>query len=219
MPKWSGKSIELTRSARGSLRCAQACFIMAVQALKNMTYTMHQAEERTGFTEGKLTWPHKGFLSFAALGVSVTSIENVDVASFAENPEQTLKNMVDDPAVLAYLLKNTDIPKEKAIAQACLNATLISFIERPPKVEDIEEALRLGALPLAVVDFNIIHDNVEPYEGHMVIITAVEGGIVTLVDPGPPGGVVTLSIEKFKKALFAPTPTSGQVIILQEGAV
>lgn len=216
MARWKGRQIELIKSEKGSLHCFQACFIMSVRALTGEELTLEQAEELTGFVAGRETWPHKGFLSWAKRGIRVRSIERLDPHRFIDDPDAEIERLAEDPGVADYIRGITDAEKETILLRECLRNPLVEFVSRPPRLEELEEGLANGWLPIVTLDYGVLHETGE-YEGHMVVVTAFDKRSAKLYDPGPPGeGGKVVPTDLFRRAVYSPSEGAGQLMLLQK---
>lgn len=211
---WKGMPIELIKSERGSLHCFQACISMVLKSLKGIDITLKEAENLTGFVADKDTWPNQGFLSLANFGINVTSIEALNPFNFVDSPENEIKRLYTDPEVADYIVKITNIEKERNLVKQCLEHPKINFVVRPPVLEDVYNGINQGGLVIALLDYGQLH-GIDKYEGHFVLITELNNSQACIYDPGPPGeGPWYIEIDILLKALSS-DDNSGQLIILE----
>lgn len=213
--RW-GRPIELVKSPKGTLRCTQASMIMAIKTTLGREISMEEAERLSGYIEGRETWPYQMMLSLADLGLHVTSIETLNPEALVADFEREERRVLgDNEEVIQYILSITDIPAETKRIKTFIDHPNASFEVRAPTVDDLHVALKGGALPLVSLDYGVLHQTGEGYEGHMVVVSGVGPDYVEVFDPGPPGDIWNVPIGRFQAALDSPTEGTGAMVMLR----
>lgn len=204
--------IELVKSEKSSLHCLQASLMMAVWSLLGERLSWNDAERLSGYVEGHYTWPYGMFVALAERGLSVVSIEDIDPARMAADPAGTIRRLYGDEA--QAVIDDLDSAAESERIYKCLNDPRIKFTVRPPTREDVERSIHQDRLPLVSLDFGVLND-LDKFEGHMVLVSGISNAEVELFDPGPPGeGPRMVPAAKFERAMHSPSKNAGAVIIL-----
>lgn len=214
--KWP-RPIELVKSTKGSLRCVQACMMMAVKTTLGREITMQDAEQMSGHIEGRETWPYQMMLSIADLGLHITSIDRLDPRGFVGDLEDELRRVLgDNEDDIRYILSITDVEVETQRVRAFIGHPRISYEVRAPALEDLRAGLSRGALPLVSLDYGELHQTGEGYEGHMVIVSGANQEFVEVFDPGPPGDAARrVPAATFLAAMNSPSEGVGAITLVR----
>ncbi len=188
--------------------------IMAVQALLGHELSLKEADELTGFVDGRDTWPYKMMLSLVSMGIKCRIIEISDPTAMSKDPVAEISRVYTNRKVAEYIISETNLEQEKLWASECLNNQDIDFEIRAPSFEDITAGIESNCLPLVGLDYGILH-NTGKYEGHLVVVSGFTNDEVEIFDPGPPGDAeLGVPKAKFMNAVHSPRPESGMVIFL-----
>jgi hypothetical protein len=206
--------VELVSSERGSLHCLQASFMMAAQSILGRVLSWEEADQLTGYVEGRDTWPYALFLSAAEMGMSIHSIELFDPQAMAKDPSEEVRRIFGPGEIAESVIGGMDLAYESELAARCLNNPRISFEVRVPNTADIESAISTDRLALVSLDYGLLHSTGE-YEGHLVLVSGIDDVQAEIFDPGPPGdAALHLSREALEAAMHSPTEDSGAVIFV-----
>jgi hypothetical protein len=210
------RPLQLVKSSKGSLRCVQACMVMAVKSALNRDITMKEAETMSGHVEGKETWPYQMMLALADLGLNVTSVERLDPKAFVADIEAELRRVLgNNEETIQYILGITDVEAETARVQAFIEHPRISYEVRAPSVDDLYDGVLRGELPLVTLDYGVLHQTGD-YEGHMVVVSGVGPDYVEIYDPGPPGDAAKkVSPSLIQAAIDSPTEGVGAITFVR----
>lgn len=199
----------------GNTRCVQAAFRMVVHALTSEDVSAAEADNITGYIEGRGTWQFRMLLGFAHYGLTVVDCENFDAEQFLTAPEEAISSQVGDIQVAQAIIEETDIKAEQAAIISCLDSDKISLIKAVPNFAQLEAFLNDDYLLLVNVNKCVL-DGQKGREGYMLIVEAmVEDGLL-VHDPGPNGGVgLTLNKNKFIQAWTSPAPEMANIIAVK----
>lgn len=206
--------IELIINERGSLHCLQASFMMTVHSMLGRDITWEEAENLTGYVEGRDTWPYAMFLSAADMELSIHSIEIFDPEAMANDPAKEVRRVFGPGEIADAVIAGMDAPHESDLAARCLRNPRISFEVRVPDGRDIETGIRNDRLALVSLDYGHLHATGE-YEGHMVLVSGIDDDQAEIFDPGPPGDAALLvSREDLDASIHSPMEQAGAVILV-----
>lgn len=169
------------------LHCYQSALRMVWEALFGTRIGREDAERITNFKSGMQTWPFAGMLALADAGASVVNVEDFDPDLFIADPAAEIRRQSHgDEDVVQHILKVSDAGAEAELVRRCLDHPRIKFEQRRPSLPDLEQAV---STPATAVICNVNYRALvgrEGYNGHFVLVDAVEGGRLRIQDPGLP---------------------------------
>jgi hypothetical protein len=187
------------------MHCLQASYRMVVEAFTGTDPGLDIAEFETGFVPGHGTWQFRAMLSLANRGLYVVDHEELNTTEFLSDPEEAIKHQVQDEAIAAKYIADTDLSAEVEALRQCLNSQNVTFIESAPSLEDLRKEIQSGRLLICNVNLQVLEDK-EGHTGHYVVVQDINDNFVWLHDPAPPGRFnEAVPLTKFKKAWMDPS--------------
>lgn len=204
------------------LRCYQAAMRMAWERAGIGDPGQDEADRLTGYLPGLQTWAFEGMLATANRGFAVLNVEDFDASAFVNDPRsEILRQSDNDTEIVDHVYKVSDVERQRAVVAECLEHELITFERRIPSWEDLIRSVETSGAVVSNVNARAIAGN-DGYNGHFVLIDAVEGGAsgsVRIQDPGlPPRADVWITKEEFLKAWSEPSPRLANIIAISPGA-
>lgn len=189
----------------GEIRCVQSAFRMVLHALTGEDPGQDAADKMTGYVEGRGTWQFEMLVAFASYDLQVVDHEQLDIAKFRSDPEQAIRDQVEDPAAIQGILDETDFEAELAALKKCVASPNITFIESAPTFDDLKRELLDGRLVMVNVNRSVLR-GIEGREGHILILESFDEDGLVVHDPGDDGGLnKRLDKELFEKAWMSPS--------------
>ena len=167
----------------GGRRCAPACTKMILDhLLPDMVITKDQAEDLSGFREGRSTWAAQHLLSLDTLGLEVGWIQAEDLPAFATDPDAFMLTQFNGNVEQyeAYA-KTSNVSLESARVKEYLERRL-PFDQREATQHDIA-SLALGGYVVRLELNGKALANQPGDVGHAVVVSGFNNTTIRLENP------------------------------------
>ena len=201
------KAIEVPFVKNTGKRCVPACTAMLLKTLlPERMYSARYIESLSGFREGYSTWAAQHLLSLDALGIEVGWIQDEDLASFAQQPDEYMLRQFGNQASLDKFKSSNDLGLEAARINTYLNRGL-PFEKREATREDITSRLMGSWAVRLEVNGETLADQ-DGYAPHAVLVSGFNDEVIRLENPDGKYGSKPKQIVSWDKLHEAwPDPT------------
>lgn len=175
--------IEVPFTENGGRRCAPACTKMILDhLLPDMAISKEQAEDLSGFREGRSTWAAQHLLSLNTLGLEIGWIQAENLPAFAANPEAfMLAQFGGNVEQYEAYAKTSDISLEGARVKEYLERQL-PFDQREATRYDITSLALGGHVVRLELNGKALAD--QPGDvGHAVVVSGFSDTVIRLENP------------------------------------
>ena len=189
-------------NSRDDTRCLQASLRMVLAHFHpHRTYSRKELDTITGHQKGLWTYPYRMYLWLAEEGFRVAHVEGFSVKRFAREGERYLKELWDE-RVYRIQKKFSDFSAAQKDARAALESEKIAFRNMRGTIKVAKRYFLNGWMVLLRVNPYLLR-GARGLGSHVVVLTGVGRGAVTLHDPGlPPQKNLRVTNARMKKALY-----------------
>ncbi|MFH0857447.1 MAG: peptidase C39 family protein [Candidatus Magasanikbacteria bacterium] len=181
-------------------QCMQVAMKCVLEYFLNKRFSLNELDKLTGRKEHLWTYTLQIAPVLYDLGLELKFYSKEDLKSFLEGESFIRENYGKDAE---KILKFTDIP---IIVQATKKALDYDLFERREvSLEDIQDHLEKGHVPMILIDYNKIVKEVDFYQGHFVVVTGFDDEHVFFHESGPENPEPNKKVKKeiFKEAFYA----------------
>lgn len=183
-------------------RCAQVAMRMVVNYFLQQDLELDELDRLTGRSDGCWTWSTQTAVALHRLGLEVAYYTREPLESFLRGEEFLVEHFGE--AVARTMLSRSDWPRAQQSFREVLELGLCT--PRALEFPEVEEALEKGAVPIVLIDYNVLMGRGGEYHGHCVVITGSDARTVWYHESGPeaPAPHRPVQKERFIRAWEAP---------------
>ena len=164
--------------------CLQASFRMILKYfLPERDFSWEELEKMSAMQPGLATWPQQMLLNLHRMNFDIVRVAGFDIPAFVEEGSAYLERAFGKE-FSEWQIANSNIPLEQKICRNLL-ATDMRIEARQPDLKEFKTFLDAGYLINCRVNSQRLN-NKDGYQGHAIVVYAMDDHIVTFHDPGLP---------------------------------
>lgn len=178
------RSVSLDVPFRIAVGDPDRCYEAAMQSVITFYYpessvTLEELDELVGRKPGYWTWTCQLVPVMHRLGVRVEYFTEDDLEQQGTTAGliQLLKEVYQEPGEFERVRKKTDLEVVSARARESIDSGL--YKRQRLAWPEIEARMRAGAIPMVLLDYNVLVKRDGPYQGHFVVVTGFDNDWVT----------------------------------------
>jgi len=191
--------------------CFQACLKMILGTfLPKRDFSREELDIISGKAKDKATWPMKSLLWLQEERFEVRNIELFDYQAFADQGAKYLRTIMTEEMV-RWSEENSDLNNEQVSSREFLRKQIQEM--RTPSKDDIRALTNSGYLLTCELNAKSLYGELG-FEGHAVLIKALEDETITLNDPDV-GEDIIIPWSQFEQAWSANSPSYRNLIAVK----
>ena len=173
-------------------QCMQVAMKIVLKHFLKKDYSLADLDRITGRKEGGYnTFTQQIAPALYDLGLDVTYYTSGNPPEWLQGEDYIRAQWADEAD---KMLKVIDVQSMVAATRRLLDYAI--WERKHLTIEEIEEALRQGHVPMALVDYHKIMPRYGRYKGHFIVLTGYDEKHITFHEPGPRYAAPNKKIEK-----------------------
>ena len=196
-------------------QCAVIAIKIAAKHFLKKSYSLNKLDKLIGRPLGKWTWNEQVVAGMDKIGLETKYYATEDVKNILGGKEYILKRYKKSAE---KILSKINLPAVIRSAKYVIKNSL--FEKKKLTLKEIEAHLKKGHMAVVPVDWNIIKQRKDLYQGHMLILTGFDDKNIYCHQTGPKNPEKNMQIQKklFWKAWNAPEISNDIIIVFGKKA-
>ena len=191
-------------------QCMQVGMKCVLKYFLDKDFPLIELDKLTGRKENLWTYTSQIVSVLYDLGLDLKFYSKEDLEPFLEGEPFIRKHFGKDAD---KILKFTDVPTVVKATEKLLNYNI--FEKRILPIDEIQEHLKKGNVPMVLIDYNKIIRKNDLYQGHFVVITGFDEEHIYFHESGPTNAGPNKKVKKefFEEAINANGTDNDCVIV------
>ncbi|MGM5487971.1 MAG: peptidase C39 family protein [Nanobdellota archaeon] len=192
-------------------QCSQVAMKNVLEYFGKM-YSLSQLDHATGRRDSFYTWTTQNVAALFNLGMEVKAFSTDKLEPYLAGEDYIRERFGPDADAI---LSVTDIEPFLWSIQSCIANGLYEY--RNLSLEEIQDHLKAGHIPIVTVDWNKLYGKDGPFDGHTIVLTGFDKDHVYYHESGPKFAQSNKPVSRSKFSTAAGIGTDNQEAVIVFG--